>query len=291
MGGNPNFTLTSLHCRCSPCPPPVFTARAFGRQVVEALRGPSGQGPGRGGNRPVIAQSSLAATIGNVATVIADWIPTTHRMVPSSARRLAMSAFVASCSRPAPTAVLAGVLPDHTLVLVMRTDPHPDEVAAILDGKGSVGKADSSRPELADLLEVQRWMSRILLEQSEVFPGQILGAFGEIGEARPKLTCRPVHLQLPKSSSLLLARGFFDQEVQLAGCSVFLDFPVPAFPRSFGEPLLQAHIFLRRKRDDRRLYFFYRRHHEHLLIPAAGHRASYSGFGFAPSGCRFVGRP
>ena len=46
-------------------------------------------------------------------------------------------------------------LPDHTLVFVVRTDPHPDEIAVVLDGKGSVSKADSSRPELADLLEVK----------------------------------------------------------------------------------------------------------------------------------------
>jgi len=50
----------------------------------------------------------------------------------------------------------------------MRTNPHPDEVLSVFDGKGSVSKTNSSRPELANFLEVQRRVLRIGFEQGIV---------------------------------------------------------------------------------------------------------------------------
>jgi hypothetical protein len=69
------------------------------------------------------------------------------------------------------------VLPDHALVLVVRTNPHPDKTISILDGKRSMRQTNASRPEFTDFLEVQRRMVRIVFEQRIVLPRYILYIF------------------------------------------------------------------------------------------------------------------
>lgn len=51
--------------------------------------------------------------------------------------------------------VWSGLPFGQPLILVMGTDPDPDEVRTILNGKGAIVESNSGRPELADPLEVQ----------------------------------------------------------------------------------------------------------------------------------------
>ena len=44
---------------------------------------------------------------------------------------------------------------EHALILIVGADPHPDEIIAILDGKGPVCESNPNRPELADFLELK----------------------------------------------------------------------------------------------------------------------------------------
>jgi len=46
----------------------------------------------------------------------------------------------------------------YSFVFVMGSDPTPNEVLAVFDSKGPMTNADSCRPEIADLLEMKRWM-------------------------------------------------------------------------------------------------------------------------------------
>jgi hypothetical protein len=49
---------------------------------------------------------------------------------------------------------LLGLLFDESLILVMRTDPHPDELYPILDCQRPVMRPSSDGPKLADFFEV-----------------------------------------------------------------------------------------------------------------------------------------
>jgi hypothetical protein len=51
---------------------------------------------------------------------------------------------------------------DHSLILVVRTDPNPDEVRAILHSDGAVIDADSRRPEIPDSFEMKRRVCWVL---------------------------------------------------------------------------------------------------------------------------------
>ena len=46
----------------------------------------------------------------------------------------------------------------------MRADPEPDNRIVIIQSESTVVCADADRPELAYLLEVQRWVMRIGFE-------------------------------------------------------------------------------------------------------------------------------
>lgn len=61
-------------------------------------------------------------------------------------------------------AVLGATHLKQAIVFIMRTNPHPGEVIAVFDGKGSVSQPNANRPELANFFEVQRGMLRIRFE-------------------------------------------------------------------------------------------------------------------------------
>src|SRR5712691_371913 len=75
------------------------------------------------------------------------------------------------CSTPVP--FWRGSLCDNLVVLGMRSDPKPAHVTLNLDSKRSVMRAHAHRPELADLLEVERRVPGIRFEKFVVLVGQI----------------------------------------------------------------------------------------------------------------------
>jgi hypothetical protein len=53
-------------------------------------------------------------------------------------------------------------VPEDPVVLRVRPDPEPHQVAAILDCQRSMMQADPSRPEATNLLQVQRRVPQVL---------------------------------------------------------------------------------------------------------------------------------
>lgn len=56
----------------------------------------------------------------------------------------------------------------------MATDPEPDYAIWYTNTKGAVAQADSDRPKLFDLFEVQGWMFGVLFKQGKVGISQLL---------------------------------------------------------------------------------------------------------------------
>ena len=52
----------------------------------------------------------------------------------------------------------------QAIVVGMTADPEPHEAVRGLDRDGAIVSTDASRPEATDLLEVKRWMTRILFQ-------------------------------------------------------------------------------------------------------------------------------
>lgn len=80
-------------------------------------------------------------------------------------------------------------------VLVVSTDPKPNEVSAILDSHRSVGSAHPSRPVAPNIPEPQRRMSGIDLQKVKVTSGRLLHRRGQLLEASPEMWSRSVHLK------------------------------------------------------------------------------------------------
>jgi len=66
------------------------------------------------------------------------------------------------------------MLAKQPIVAGMGADPEPYEPAARFDGKGAVVSPDPDRPEAADLLEVERRMTRVLLQPRVRLIGEVL---------------------------------------------------------------------------------------------------------------------
>jgi hypothetical protein len=56
------------------------------------------------------------------------------------------------------------LLAKQPIVVGMATDPKPDETIRRFDCQRAVVRANPCRPELADLLEVKRWVPRLLFQ-------------------------------------------------------------------------------------------------------------------------------
>ena len=75
----------------------------------------------------------------------------------------------------------------------MAADPEPDQAAVRrFDREDAVASADASRPELIYLLEVKRWMSRILLQASVRLIGEIPNLLWRSSVERPEVSRRVV---------------------------------------------------------------------------------------------------
>ena len=51
---------------------------------------------------------------------------------------------------------------NEPVILCVRTNPEPHDAVTLFDSESAVAATDANRPETVDLLEVQRWMLRIV---------------------------------------------------------------------------------------------------------------------------------
>ena len=83
---------------------------------------------------------------------------------------------------------------DHGVVVGMRADPKPDQIAIGFDGQRAIAQADTHGPEPSDLLELQRWVLRILLQQRVIFIGKGLHLCGKVRVSLPeRAACEVPH--------------------------------------------------------------------------------------------------
>jgi hypothetical protein len=66
------------------------------------------------------------------------------------------------------------MLIEQPIVARMGADPEPYEPVDRFDGQGAVLNPHSHRPEAADLLEVERWVTGVFLQPRVRLVGQVL---------------------------------------------------------------------------------------------------------------------
>ena len=92
-------------------------------------------------------------------------------------------------SRPQTTSPL-----DQSFILIMRTDPKPFCPATFHNGESAMVVADARRPEVSNLLEVQRGMTRVAQPQFEVLSGEPPDLWWQSEEPATKASrCRGNH--------------------------------------------------------------------------------------------------
>lgn len=69
---------------------------------------------------------------------------------------------------------LAGASGLHVIILGVGSDPVPEDSLRRLDADCPVVVAHAHRPMPSNLLEVQRWMTRVCLQEGEVLVRQLL---------------------------------------------------------------------------------------------------------------------
>ena len=115
----------------------------------------------------------------------------------------------------------------------MWTDPDPDKVRAILDRQRTVIEPGSHRPHFPHLLEMQRGMRRISLQQFEVFSGDSLDRFWQMTEEFPETGGGAMHLQILEGSLGLLFHGPHSPKNRAFHFESRLRFPCPTSPIPF----------------------------------------------------------
>jgi hypothetical protein len=76
------------------------------------------------------------------------------------------------CYWRAATLAVYGVLIEQPVVLRVTAYPEPDEAVVDLDGKSALATPYPRRPDVSGLLEVKRWMTRVLVESIEGLIGE-----------------------------------------------------------------------------------------------------------------------
>lgn len=85
---------------------------------------------------------------------------------------------------------------NYSHVLVMGTNPEPDEIPAVLYSHGPVGRTNPGGPVSAYISEPQRRVSWICLQEFEVAASHLLHQIGQLAKAPPEIWGRPVHLDV-----------------------------------------------------------------------------------------------
>lgn len=81
---------------------------------------------------------------------------------------------------------------NEPVVFAVMPYPEPDDIVAVLHRSSPIVDTHSGRPHPSHLLEVQRWMPRVILEEAEVRVGKLLNLFRELLVEPPELRGRAV---------------------------------------------------------------------------------------------------
>jgi len=103
----------------------------------------------------------------------------------------------------------------------MSTDPEPHSIALVFHGHGAVMDADTDRPKVSDLSEMQRWMTGILAQQSITMVGQTLHS------SEPKSVALRGVSQIRTPPSLEVLYSLLRENVKPACGYVFLKLLIP----------------------------------------------------------------
>ena len=118
----------------------------------------------------------------------------------------------------------------------MRTDPDPDKLRTILDCEGAVIDPDPRGPQLSDLLEMQRGVRWVLVQEFEVLSGHFLDSFRQTRKGGPETGGCAMHSQALESSLGLLLASLTLQEIEPSSPRVGFDLVVPSLPVLFRQP-------------------------------------------------------
>lgn len=125
----------------------------------------------------------------------------------------------------------------------MCPDPNPNELVPVFDGERSMTKPHSRGPKRCNLLEVQRWVRRIALEELESTVGSQPDFRRQLTISSPKAFGRSVDLRQSKflegSLSSLFPR-FIHQEVQPSSIRVSRNSSLPDIVLVRREPQRKA---------------------------------------------------
>jgi hypothetical protein len=75
---------------------------------------------------------------------------------------------------------------NQPVVLIVCTDPEPENPFRRFGSEGAETTPDSHRPVLADALEVERWVLRVPSQQLVIFTGELLKLRWQIVEVPPE---------------------------------------------------------------------------------------------------------
>ena len=72
-------------------------------------------------------------------------------------------------------------------VFVVLSDPAPENAALEVFAEGAIATANSHRPVASGLLQMKRWMPRILFQQFVILTGELLNLRGKLAEELPEI--------------------------------------------------------------------------------------------------------
>ena len=116
---------------------------------------------------------------------------------------------------------------------------------------------DPYGPQLSDLLEMQRGMRWVLLQEFEVLPGHSLDSFRQTTQAGPETGGGAMPSQVLESPLDLLFARLTHQEIEPSSLRVVFDLLVPPLPILFLQPPEELGELLTGKSLNFRLQFIY----------------------------------
>lgn len=121
---------------------------------------------------------------------------------------------------------------DAWFILIMRSDPNPNEICSIFNGQGPVMRFNSHGPELANLFEVQRRVCGIFFQEVEVVSGNFLD-WKEGAHSKTKIEQLCDVSQVLESTLCFFFQRLAHQKIELSGLRVGFDLLVPPLPALF----------------------------------------------------------
>jgi hypothetical protein len=106
----------------------------------------------------------------------------------------------------------------QSLVVVVVADPEPREGVPISICEGALRIRNSRAPEIPDGLKVERWMGRILLEESELLVSGLPNGIGKVTIEFPEIATRTT----PKASFISVRFSLGDR-LELSGADLGLN--------------------------------------------------------------------